>query len=57
MRKIIGRKLDKMMKHVWLRDEVKPFEKRSALTPEAAKILMDAGKLGFSLLTLFQDAK
>ena len=30
-------------KHIWLRDEVKPNERRTALTPEGAKQLIDAG--------------
>jgi saccharopine dehydrogenase (NAD+, L-lysine-forming) len=30
-------------KHIWLRDEVKENERRTALTPEAAKQLIDAG--------------
>lgn len=29
--------------HLWLRDEVKPMEHRSALTPTTAKALLDAG--------------
>lgn len=29
--------------HLWLRDEVKPLEHRSALTPTTAKTLLDAG--------------
>lgn len=32
-----------MGKMIWLRDETKPFEERSALTPEAAKTLMLMG--------------
>jgi len=32
-----------MGKMIWLRDETKPFEERSALTPEAAKTLMILG--------------
>lgn len=32
-----------MGKMIWLRDETKPFEERSALTPEAAKALMLMG--------------
>ncbi|OIQ20707.1 MAG: hypothetical protein BM556_01850 [Bacteriovorax sp. MedPE-SWde] len=32
-----------MGKMIWLRDETKPFEERSALTPEAAKVLMLLG--------------
>lgn len=31
------------MKHCWLRDEVKPFEQRSALTPQAAEALVKSG--------------
>ena len=29
--------------HIWLRDEVKPFEQRSPLTPETAAILLKEG--------------
>lgn len=29
--------------HLWLRAETKPMEHRAALTPETAKILLDAG--------------
>lgn len=32
-----------MAPHLWLRDEVKPLEHRSALTPTTAKKLLDAG--------------
>ena len=32
-----------MTVHLWLRDEVKPMEHRSALTPTTAKTLLDAG--------------
>ena len=31
------------MKTLWLRHETKPFERRSALTPKAVKILLDRG--------------
>jgi hypothetical protein len=29
--------------HIWLRDEVKPFEQRSPLTPETASVLLKEG--------------
>jgi saccharopine dehydrogenase (NAD+, L-lysine-forming) len=45
--------------HLWLRDETKPHERRTALTPNHAKILLDAGfkvTVEHSTLRCFADA-
>lgn len=45
--------------HLWLRDETKPFERRTALTPRYAKVLVDAGfkvTVEHSTVRCFADA-